>query len=149
MQKIRRPSQSPVAWPRTGEVSRLYLNAISGNGVSIYITQSNWPRQRKNPQWRIHIEGIDSRYAIETRENIQNECLKATYAWLENWLSQTAPIITLDSATWQDLVRFSQLSPSPKSDFASRRLSYRPGKSRFHPSRSKSASRKAVLRPEG
>ncbi len=148
MQKVKTRLDRPMPWPRSGQVSRLYLNAVRGNGVSVYISQSNWPRHQTNPQWRIHIEGIDPRYATETRNNIQNECLKAAYDWLSLWLQKTAPILTIECATWQDLVQFSTCLPSKKAKPMANRTSFRPGRSKFHPSRSKSASRKPGFKPE-
>ena len=102
--------QTPVAWPRSGPVSRLYLNAVSGHGVSVYITQSNWPRQTKNRHWQICIDGIDPRYAQDTRDHIQSVCLSAAQDWLSAWLAAQAPILDVQSASWQDLVRFSTQS---------------------------------------
>ena len=100
----------PTAWPRSGPVRRLYLNFASGGFAVVYAEQSQWPRQKSNPNWRIVVDRIDARYDLDTRKRIHQACLEAARQGLCQWLTKAAPALTLETATWHELVRFSTRS---------------------------------------
>lgn len=100
----------PTAWPRSGPLRRLYLNFASGGFAIVYAEQSQWPRQKSNPNWRIVVDQIDTRYDLDTRKRIHQACLEAARQGFSQWLSEVAPALTLETATWHELVRFSTQS---------------------------------------
>ena len=94
----------PVPWPRTGLIERLYVNIAKGH-ADVYIHQKPWPRQPQNPNWRIEVTGIDGRHALETRTRIRKACEETARDYLTLWLQDEAPLLTLVTVTWPELVR--------------------------------------------
>jgi hypothetical protein len=93
-----------VPWPRTGLIERLYVNIAKGH-ADVYVHQKPWPRQPQNPNWRIEVTGIDGRHAEETRIRIRKACEETARDYLALWLQDEAPLLTLASVTWPELVR--------------------------------------------
>ena len=94
----------PVPWPRTGLVERLYVNIAKGH-ADVYIHQKPWPRQPQNPNWRIEVTGIDGRHAEETKTRIRKACEETARDFLGLWLVEEAPLLTIATVTWPELVR--------------------------------------------
>jgi len=114
-------SLRPEAWPRSGPVRRLYLKYAGGQFASVYVEQSAWPRQRTNPRWRIAVERIDWRYDEETRSRIKASSYDDALAGLSLWLAEQAPAVSLETASWQELVRFATASARRSSSDVKRR----------------------------
>ena len=94
----------PVPWPRGGMVERLYVNIAKGF-AEVYVHQKPWPRQPQNPNWRIEVTGIDGRHAEETRTRIRLACEETARDYLGLWLAEEAPLLTIATVTWPELVR--------------------------------------------
>lgn len=94
----------PVPWPRGGMVERLYVNIAKGF-ADVYVHQKPWPRQPQNPNWRIEVTGIDGRHAEETRTRIRLACEETARDYLGLWLAEEAPLLTIATVTWPELVR--------------------------------------------
>ena len=96
----------PTAWPRRGAVKRLYLNFAGANGAKVFLQPVAWPRNATNPRWSFAVEGIDARYDLGTQDDIRSGCLADAKAGLGLWLEQVAPALTVETASWLELVRF-------------------------------------------
>jgi len=111
----------PVAWPRNGQVQRLYINIAKGQ-ADVYVHQTAWPRQPQNPNWRIEVTGIDGRFAEETRLRIRFACEDTARLYLTRWLAAVAPLLTLKTITWPELARLAtQNSYKVMSDYQKRK----------------------------
>jgi len=141
---------SPVPWPRGGLVERLYINIAKGH-ADVYIHQKPWPRQPQNPNWRIEVTGIDGRHALETRTRIRKACEETARDYLALWLVEEAPLLTVATATWPELVRlatetrYRTLSPYQKRRTASK-LSRKPG-ARSYPAPARTRRAKETKAP--
>ena len=97
-------------------VERLYVNIAKGF-AEVYVHQKPWPRQPQNPNWRIEVTGIDGRHAEETRTRIRLACEETARDYLGLWLAEEAPLLTIATVTWPELVRFATetryATPSP------------------------------------
>lgn len=100
----------PIPVPKTGPIQKLKLE-VAPNCADIYIEQTQWPRQKSNPKWRIEVTNIDARYDAETHIRIREACEQIAKANLEHWLQYVAPLLTVETATWQELVRFATERP--------------------------------------
>lgn len=133
----------PVAWPRSGQVQRLYINIAKGQ-AAVYVHQTAWPKQPQNPNWRIEVTDIDGRFAQETRLRIRSACEETARLYLTRWLADVAPLLTLKTITWPELARLAtQNSYKVMSDYQKRRTR---SKSRFAPARASALAHRPRMR---
>ena len=98
----------PVPVPRTGMVKKLKLNIAQGQ-AEVFIHQTQWPRQSQNPNWRIEVTKIDGRHDESTRALIRSACEETARIYLARWLKEKAPLLSLESVSWQELVKFATM----------------------------------------
>ncbi len=98
----------PHPVPRSGPVRKLKLNVAPGQ-AEVFVHQTQWPRQKQNPNWRIEVTKIDGRHDENTRALIQTACEETARYYLERWLKEKAPLLTLETVSWQELVRFATM----------------------------------------
>ncbi len=112
----------PVPVPKTGIVRKLKLNIAPGQ-ADVFVHQTAWPRQRQNPNWRIEVTKIDGRHSPDTQLRIKQACEETARIYLARWLKQKAPLLTLETASWPELVNFAtQKSFRVLSEYEIRRL---------------------------
>lgn len=95
----------PIPVPKTGIVQKLRLDIVPDD-AEIYIEQTMWPRQRENPKWRIEVTNIDDRHDPETLKRIREACEQIARRELTKWLQNVAPFLTIETASWHELVKF-------------------------------------------
>ena len=100
----------PIPVPRTGFVKQLKLNVAPGQ-ADVYVEQTRWPRQKQNPNWRIEVTGIDGRHDVATQQQIRDACEAVARLYLARWLAKVAPLLTLETVSWPELVRFATERP--------------------------------------
>lgn len=98
----------PHPVPRSGPVRKLKLNVAPGQ-AEVFVHQTQWPRQKHNPNWRIEVTKIDGRHDEATCALIRSACEETARFYLERWLKEKAPLLTLETVSWQELVRFATL----------------------------------------
>lgn len=96
---------APIPVPKTGIVQKLKLNIAPGQ-AEVYIHQTPWPKQRQNPNWRIEVNDIDARHDPATQKQIRDACEQVARYYLSKWLARVAPLLTLETVTWPELVKF-------------------------------------------
>ena len=95
----------PTPVPRLGVVKKLKLN-IAPDQADVFIEQTQWPRQKQNPNWRIEVTNIDGRYDPDTEKRIREACEQVARYYLTKWLAIVAPLVTLETVSWPELVKF-------------------------------------------
>jgi len=95
----------PIPVPKTGIVRKLKLNVAPGQ-ADVFVHQTAWPRQKQNPNWRIEVTRIDGRHDTDTQARIREACKETARFYLARWLKQKAPLLTLETVSWQELVKF-------------------------------------------
>lgn len=95
----------PHPVPRSGPVRKLKLN-IAPDQADVFVHQTQWPRQKQNPNWRIEVTNIDGRHDEETQLLIRTACEETARIYLARWLKNKAPLLSLETVSWQELVRF-------------------------------------------
>lgn len=100
----------PIPVPRIGIVRQLKLHVAPGQ-ADVYVEQTRWPRQRQNPNWRIEVTGIDARHDPATQKQIREACEAVARLYLARWLAKVAPLLTLETVSWPELVRFATERP--------------------------------------
>lgn len=98
----------PIPVPKTGTVQKLKLNVAPGQ-ADVFVHQTPWPKQKENPNWRIEVTRIDGRHDQETQIQIRKACEDVARVYLKRWLKQQAPLLTLDTVTWSELVKFATM----------------------------------------
>lgn len=99
----------PIPYPKTGPVQKLKLNIAPGE-ADVFIHQKEWPRQKQNPKWRIEVTNIEGRYDEITRTLLRDACEETARLYMKRWLAKVAPLLTLETVSWQELV---QLATQP------------------------------------
>lgn len=100
----------PIPYPKHGLVQKLKMK-IAPEQAEVYIEQTQWPRQRQNPNWRIEVTNIDGRYDEYTRKLLKTACEDTARIYLAKWLATEAPLLTIETVTWEELV---QLATRPR-----------------------------------
>lgn len=95
----------PIPSPKSGVVKQLKLNIAPGE-ASVYVHQTRWPRQKQNPNWRIEVTDIDGRHDPQTQRHIRDVCEQLARLYLTRWLAEVAPLLTIETVTWPELVKF-------------------------------------------
>lgn len=95
----------PIPVPKTGAIQKLKLNIAPGQ-ANVYVHQTRWPRQKQNPNWRIEVTDIDGRHDEDTQKRIREACEQIARLYLSRWLVRQAPLMTLETVSWQELVKF-------------------------------------------
>ena len=98
----------PIPVPRTGTVNKLKLNIAPGQ-AEVFVHQTQWPRQKQNPNWRIEVTKIDGRHDEATRSLIRSACEETARIYIARWLKEKAPLLTLESVSWHELVKFATM----------------------------------------
>ena len=99
----------PHPVPRSGPVRKLKLNIAPGQ-ADVFVHQSQWPRQKQNPNWRIEVTNIDGRHDEDTQARIRTACEETARIYLARWLKEKAPLLTLETVSWQELVKFATMA---------------------------------------
>lgn len=95
----------PIPVPKTGIVNKLRLDIIPDD-ADIYIEQTMWPRQRENPRWRIEVTNLDDRLDADTQRRLREACEQIARRELTKWLQAVAPMLTIETVSWHELVKF-------------------------------------------
>ena len=98
----------PIPMPRTGVVRKLRLNIAPGQ-AEVFVHQTQWPRQTQNPNWRIEVTRIDGRHDPDTQARIRKACEDTARIYLARWLKDKAPLLTLETVSWPELVKFATM----------------------------------------
>lgn len=98
----------PIPVPKTGTVQKLKMNVAPGQ-AEVFVHQTPWPKQKQNPNWRIEVTRIDGRHDQATQIQIRRACEDVARVYLRRWLKQQAPLLTLESVTWSELVKFATM----------------------------------------
>lgn len=98
----------PIPVPKTGTVRKLKLNVAPGQ-AEVFVHQTQWPKQKQNPKWRIEVTKIDGRHDPETQTKIREACEEVARIYLGRWLKREAPLMSLDTVSWAELVRFATM----------------------------------------
>ena len=101
-------SIKPIPVPKTGPVRKLKMNVAPGQ-AEVFIHQTPWPRQKQNPNWRIEVTKIDGRHDPDTQARIRQSCEDVARIYLKRWLKGAAPLLTIDSVSWPELVKFATM----------------------------------------
>lgn len=99
----------PHPVPRRGVVRKLKLNIAPGQ-AEVFVHQTRWPRQPQNPNWRIEVTKIDGRHDEDTQRLIRTACEDTARIYLARWLKVKAPLLTLETVSWQELVKFATMN---------------------------------------
>ena len=94
----------PLPWPRAGQVQRLYINVAKGV-ADVFVHQTRWPRQPQNPNFRFEVRGVDARLDDDTQARITFACEDTARLYLSRWLAEVAPLLTIETVTWPELVK--------------------------------------------
>ncbi|MEM9128559.1 MAG: hypothetical protein AAGA97_02425 [Pseudomonadota bacterium] len=86
-------------------MKHLKLKVAPGQ-ADVYVHQTRWPKQKQNPNWRIEVTNIDGRHDPHTQARIRQACEEVARFYLTRWLNDQAPLMTLETVSWPELVKF-------------------------------------------